>query len=176
MRFSLVDQILEVQPGKTIRAAKYLTLGEDYLADHFPTFPVMPGVLMLQSLVEAGAWLLRITDDFRYSMIVMREAKNVKYGSFMEPGRKMLVYVDLSEQDGSSATFKGRGEADGIQTVAARFTLSQYNLRDRNSALSPKDEQLVSHWRDLYALLKGNLDLNRNEPASCITESGKRLP
>ena len=59
--------------GRTLRAVKNLTLGEEYLADHFPNFPVMPGVLMLQTLVEAGAWLLRLTDDYRHSVIVLRE-------------------------------------------------------------------------------------------------------
>src|SRR4051812_21649008 len=113
MRFNLIDQILEVEPGRVIRAVKNLTLGEEYLADHFPTFPVMPGVLMLQTLVEAGAWLLRITDDFRHSMIVLREAKNVKYGTFMEPGKRMTVTAELVEQDGLLATFKGKGEAEG---------------------------------------------------------------
>src|SRR4051795_12940016 len=98
MRFNLLDQILEVQPGRSLRAVKNLTLGEEYLADHFPTFPVMPGVLMLQALVEAGAWLLRVSEDFRYSVIVMREAKNVKYGNFMEPGRQMLITADLVEK------------------------------------------------------------------------------
>src|SRR5438477_5411679 len=100
MRFNLVDRIIEVQPGRGIRVAKNLTLGEEYLADHFPTFPVMPGVLMLQTLVEAGAWLLRISDDFRYSVIVLREAKNVKYGTFMEPGKRMVVTAELVEEDG----------------------------------------------------------------------------
>src|SRR5205823_6124751 len=106
MRFNLVDRIVEVEPGRRLRAVKNLTLGEEYLADHFPTFPVMPGVLMLQTLVEAGAWLLRISEDFRHSVIVLREAKNVKYGSFMEPGRQMDVTVELVEQDAGAATFK----------------------------------------------------------------------
>src|SRR5262249_6593579 len=97
MRFQLVDRILDVEPGKRIRLVKNLTLAEEYLADHFPTFPVMPGVLMLQTLVEAGAWLLRITDDFRHSVIVLREARNVKYGSFMQPGKSMVVTAELSE-------------------------------------------------------------------------------
>src|SRR3954467_13182842 len=110
MRFNLVDRIVEVTPGRQIRTLKNLTLGEEYLADHFPTFPVMPGVLMLQTLVEAGAWLLRVTEDFRHSVTVLREAKNVKYGSFMEPGRQMDVTVELAEEDGASATFKGKGE------------------------------------------------------------------
>src|SRR6266853_3121195 len=105
MRFQLLDRILAVEPGKSIRMVKNLTLAEEYLADHFPGFPVMPGVLMLQTLVEAGAWLLRLTEDFRHSIIVLREAKNVKYGTFMEPGRQMVVEVELVGQDGATATF-----------------------------------------------------------------------
>src|SRR5437870_13600417 len=117
MRFNLVDRILEVEPGRRIRAVKNLTLGEEYLADHFPTFPVMPGVLMLQTLVEAGAWLLRVTEEFRHSMIVLREARNVKYGSFMEPGRQMEIAVELVELGEPMATLKGKGEVDGQSTV-----------------------------------------------------------
>jgi len=154
MRFNLVDRIVEVQPGKALQAVKNLTLGEEYLADHFPTFPVMPGVLMLETLVEAGAWLLRITDDFKHSVIVLREARNVKYGTFMEPGRQMSVFVELVEQDESSATFKGKGEVDGQTTVAARLTLARYNLRDRDPALSAADARIVQHLRNLYGQLR----------------------
>src|ERR1700752_4943003 len=125
MRFNLVDRILEVEPGKRIRAVKNLTLGEEYLADHFPTFPVMPGVLMLQTLIEAGAWLLRITDDFQHSVIVLREARNVKYGTFMEPGKSLLVTVELSESTEDLANFKGKGEVEGNSAVSARFTLTR---------------------------------------------------
>jgi 3-hydroxyacyl-[acyl-carrier-protein] dehydratase len=157
MRFNLVDRILEVEPGRRIRAVKNLTLGEEYLADHFPTFPVMPGVLMLQTLVEAGAWLLRIGEDFRHSVITLREAKNVKYGNFMDPGRRMEITAELVEQDDSLATFKGRGEADGTMTVSARLTLVRYNLRDRNPALAAADERIVGHLRSLYAVLRGDL-------------------
>src|SRR3712207_2628057 len=115
MRFNLVDRIVEVQPGRSLRAVKNLTLGEEYLADHFPTFPVMPGVLMLQTLVEAGAWLLRLSEDYQHSVIVLREAKNVKYGTFMEPGRQMMITVELTDQDDTLASFKGKGEVDGNQ-------------------------------------------------------------
>jgi 3-hydroxyacyl-[acyl-carrier-protein] dehydratase len=154
MRFNLVDRIEELTPGRTIRTAKNLTLAEEYLADHFPTFPVMPGVLMLQALVESGAWLLRVTEDFRYSVIVLREAKNVKYGQFMEPGRRMIITVDLVEQDERLATFKGKGEMEGSQTVSARFTLLRYNLRDRSPTGQATDERLTRYYRDLYALLR----------------------
>ena len=97
MRFHLIDRILELEPGKRIRMVKNLTLGEEYLADHFPTFPVMPGVLMLQTLVEGAAWLLRATEDFQHSVIVLRDARNVKYGNFMQPGHSMIITVETAD-------------------------------------------------------------------------------
>ena len=158
MRFNLLDRIVAVEPGRSIRAAKNLTLGEEYLADHFPCFPVMPGVLMLQTLVEAGAWLLRITDDFRHSIIVLREARNVKYGAFMEPGKSMIVTAELTESQDGFATFKGRGECAGVSTVSAKFTVGRYNLRDRNPAHAGADERIVQHLRTLYTVLRGDMD------------------
>src|SRR5207253_5067629 len=157
MRFHLVDRIVEVIPSRSIRALKNLTLGEDYLADHFPTFPVMPGVLMLQTLVETATWLLRVTDEFRHSVITLREAKGVKYGSFMEPGRQMQIAVDLTEQEERSAWFKGKGEVEGQSVVTARFCLTRYNLKERNPALDSMDERIIKQQRELYSLLKGDL-------------------
>jgi 3-hydroxyacyl-[acyl-carrier-protein] dehydratase len=154
MRFNLVDRIVEVQPGRSLLAFKNLTLGEEYLADHFPMFPVMPGVLMLEALAEAGAWLLRLTEDFRHSVIVLREARNVKYGTFMEPGRQMRVAVELVERDGERAVFKGKGEMEGQTTVSARLTLASYNLGDRDPALQGRDERLIRHYRDMCVLLR----------------------
>ncbi len=162
MRFNLVDRIVEVEPGRRIRALKNLTLGEEYLADHFPTFPVMPGVLMLQTLVEAGAWLLRVSEDFRHSVIVLREARNVKYGTFMDPGRQMQINVELTEQadgpEGPLAVFKGKGEVDGNATVSARLTVVRYNLRDRDPALAATDERIVNQLRLQYLILRGHAD------------------
>ena len=111
MRFHLIDRIIEVRPGQTLQATKNLTLGEEYLADHFPSFPVMPGVLMLQTLVEAGAWLLRLSEDYRHSVIVLREVKNIKYGTFMEPGRRMNISVELVERSEGLAGSKKRSSA-----------------------------------------------------------------
>jgi 3-hydroxyacyl-[acyl-carrier-protein] dehydratase len=157
MRFNLVDRILEVEPGRRICTLKHLTLGEEYLADHFPTFPVMPGVLMLQALVEAGAWLLRITEDFRHSVIVLREARNVKYGTFLEPGKTLEVTAELLEHtdDGATATLKAKGACEGAATVSANLKLMRYNLSERYPALREADARIVAHLRGQYAILRG---------------------
>jgi 3-hydroxyacyl-[acyl-carrier-protein] dehydratase len=155
MRFNLVDRIVSVKPGKAIEALKNLTLGEEYLADHFPTFPVMPGVLMLESLVEAGAWLLRVTHNFEKSLIVLHEARNIKYSSFVEPGQQMLISVALVEENGPLAMFKGQGEVDGKQTISAKLTLRSSNLGDRDPELGAVNERLRQHFREQFRLLTG---------------------
>src|SRR4051812_17985540 len=161
MRYQLVDRLLDLEPGRSIRMVKALTLGEEYLADHFPTFPVMPGVLMLQTLVEAGAWLLRLSDDFRHSVIVLREARNVKYGNLMEPGRRLVLTAELAEPpadpDQPLVVLKGKGESDGVATVSAKLTLARYNLADRDPKFKALDEQIVAQLRAQYLLLSGAL-------------------
>lgn len=158
MRFHLIDRIESWEAGKSLRAAKFLALGEEYLADHFPKFPVMPGVLMLQATVEAASYLWRATTDFRHPVIVLRVVKNVKYGTFMQPGRRMDVAVELLKQDGGTATFKGKGtDETGKQTIAAQFTLHGYGLTDRGPAGAAADAKLLDHWKTRWALLTGGL-------------------
>jgi 3-hydroxyacyl-[acyl-carrier-protein] dehydratase len=158
MRFTLIDRIDAHQPGKFLRGCKFLALGEEYLADHFPRFPVMPGVLMLQAVAEAGAWLWRVSNGFQHTVITLREAKNVKYGSFMQPGRRLDVSVDLVKMDGAWATFKGKGADDGgQQTVSAHFVLHGYTLTEKGPAGAAADAKLLDHWKARWAVLTGEL-------------------
>ena len=160
MRFHLIDRIDRCELGKTLTGSKFLALGEEYLADHFPQFPIMPGVLMLQACVEAAAWLWRATTDFQHPVVVLRELKNVKYGTFMLPGRRMDVTVDLTKTDAATntATFRGEGANEaGESTVKANFTLHGYSLTERGPAGAAADAKLIEHWKTRWALLTGQL-------------------
>jgi 3-hydroxyacyl-[acyl-carrier-protein] dehydratase len=158
MRFNLIDRIDGWEVGKSLKASKFLALGEEYLADHFPRFPVMPGVLMLEACVEAAAWLWRATTDFRHPVIVLRDLKSVKYGTFMQPGRRMDVSVEWAKGDDATAAFKARGANDaGEQTVATQFTLHGYALSPRGPAGVAADAKLLEHWKTRWALLTGEL-------------------
>src|SRR6201996_9275201 len=99
MRFVLIDRITELQTGKSLVAVKNLSLAEEYLADHFPGFPVLPGVLMLESMTQAAAWLVRVSEDFRHSMVVLKEARNVKYSKFVEPGQTLSVTAEWLDRN-----------------------------------------------------------------------------
>ncbi|MFH1884067.1 MAG: hypothetical protein ABIL62_15325 [Planctomycetota bacterium] len=93
MRFILIDKVVSLENGKQIKAVKSVSLAEEYLADHFPTFPVLPGVLMLEGLIESASWLVRRTENFAHSMILLEQARNVKYKSFLAPGSQIEYTV-----------------------------------------------------------------------------------
>jgi 3-hydroxyacyl-[acyl-carrier-protein] dehydratase len=153
MRFVLVDRILEINTGRSLVAVKNLSLAEEYLGDHFPGFPVMPGVLMLEALTQAGAWLIRETDDYSHSMIVLKAARGIKYGNFVAPGNQLKMTVELTAHGADESTFKGVGEVDGQEMVKGRITLRRYNLADTDPTLAATDEAIVASLRDRFASL-----------------------
>ncbi len=153
MRFALVDRIVELEPGRRIVAVKNLTMAEEYLADHFPGFPVMPGVLMLQALTDAAAWLIRATDDFAQSIVVLREAASVRYGQFVSPGQKLTLSAEIQERQEGETRVKVRATMEGRLTVAARLVLAHYNLADRAPAAADRDEAVRRELRGEFALL-----------------------
>lgn len=158
MRFVLIDRILEVKTGQSLIAVKNLSLAEEYLADHFPGFPVMPGVLMLEALTQAGAWLVREQEDFAHSIVLLKQAKTIKYGSFVEPGRQLQLRVEMVSHGERESTFKGVGVIDGVEMVKGRFTLTRYNLREKDPSLHATDASIVAGLRDLFATLcKGSV-------------------
>ncbi len=160
MRFQLLDRVTAHEPGKFLRGSKSLTFAEEYLADHFPRFPVMPGVLMLQALVEAATWLVRATHPEGPTVLSLREVKNVRYGAFLQPGRRLDVAVDWvgGHADFAQMTFRGKGTDDlGQQTVAAAFALTGYSLSEQGPAGAAADLTLRAEARKRFALLNEDL-------------------
>ena len=116
MRLQLVDRILELEVGKRILVSKVLSRAEEYLGDHFPKRPVMPGVMMLQVCVEAGMWLLRAAGEAPYGA-VLTEVRNIRYGRFFEPGREMRAEVTLLEGADGKFKFKAEGFVGDERTI-----------------------------------------------------------
>ena len=153
MRFKLIDRIVELEPGVKITAVKALTMGEEYLDDHFPHFPVMPGVLMLEAMTQAGAWLVRVSEDFAHSIVVLKQAGNVKYGQFIEPGQTLFVTAEILKSTEKETKLKARGEVNGRTAVSARLVLAKYNLADTNPGRARIDKTTKRDLRKLLALL-----------------------
>jgi 3-hydroxyacyl-[acyl-carrier-protein] dehydratase len=153
MRFTLIDRIDQLEPGASIRAVKSLSLAEEYLADHFPRFPVMPGVLMLEAMTQAGAWLVRASEDFAHSMVVLKEARNVKYTNFVSPGQMLTVTAEIISHDDRETKLKAQGMVEGQSKFTGRLVLERYNLSDRGLGTSATDALVTRQMRALYALL-----------------------
>jgi 3-hydroxyacyl-[acyl-carrier-protein] dehydratase len=130
-----------------------VALSEEYLGDHFPEFPVLPGVFMLEAATQAGAWLLRLSENFAHSIISLREARNVKYADFVAPGRSLDVFVSMLKKDGRLATMKVEGQIDGRQTLSGRVVLERYNLAERDPDLRDTDEKIIQHFRRTQKLI-----------------------
>lgn len=154
MKFVLIDRITELVPGERIQAVKALSLAEEYLADHFPRFPVMPGVLMIEALVQASAWLVRATENFAHSMLLLAEAKNVTYKNFVSPGQVFEVVVQAKEIGSETSRFTGVGRCGETEMVKAHWSLRQFNLADLDPAMKAIDERLIASARQQMDLLR----------------------
>lgn len=123
MHFDLVDRVLERSEDRIV-TIKQVSASEEYLQDHFPAFPVLPGVFMIESLVQAARRLVEDRTGTQASAadpeagrsprLVLGSVRAVKYGSFVRPGETLRVEVELtkSNPDGS---FDFRGEGTVIR-------------------------------------------------------------
>ena len=152
MKFNLIDKIEEISDTRIV-AVKLVSLAEEYLADHFPTFPVLPGVMMLEALTQAAAWVLHRRSGFAKSFAVLKEAKNVKYGNFVAPGNFLRVEVEFLKQTEAGASFKATGTVNGNTAVAARLELAYFCLAAKQPQLAELDARLIAHHRRRWELI-----------------------
>lgn len=168
MHFSLIDRVTHVEAGVKIRAIKALSIAEEYLRDHFPTFPVMPGVLMLEAMYEASAWLIRHTEDFQHSAVLLCEARNIKYADFVQPGRLLEVSAEIIKQDERTTTLKASGEVAGQVAVSGRLILERFQISQRWGVAETVDEIVKAKLRRQFQVLYRPL-VSATEAAAAVT-------
>jgi 3-hydroxyacyl-[acyl-carrier-protein] dehydratase len=152
----MVDEIVEVEPGVRLRARKMLRAEEQYLRDHFPQFPVMPGVLMLEAMFQTAMWLVRKSEDFASAVVVLKEARAIKYADFVQPGQTLDVTAQIVSQTDDTVVLKTQGTVEGRMAVSGRLVLERFNLADRDPERKTLDPVLRRKFRQQYAQLCGS--------------------
>jgi 3-hydroxyacyl-[acyl-carrier-protein] dehydratase len=110
VRFELVDRVLELKTDRIV-AVKAVSAAEEYLQDHFPTFPVLPGVMMLEAMVQAARRLLESRDGGGRAgpPWVLGKVRALKYGRFVRPGDTLVIEVS-NLKDNGDGSYDARGE------------------------------------------------------------------
>ena len=130
MRFILLDKILEYEKGKSAVGIKEITMTEDFFSDHFPKFPVMPGVLQLESIMQLASWLAFATKDFTVKTKVV-DIKGVKFSGFVRPGDKMVIKLDITSIDDNGFQFKAKVFVDDkVKSSVKSGSLSYVNIEE----------------------------------------------
>ncbi len=151
MRFRFIDRIDQLIPGQRIEAVKRLLATERYLDDHFPKFPIMPGVLMLETMYQASQWLVRKTEDFAHSIVTLKEARNVKFSGFVKPGQDLVVTAEIKKQEGAHTTLMTQGTVDGKPVASARLVLEAFQIGERYPQRAVLQDYMIRNVRQQFA-------------------------
>ncbi len=108
MHFCLVDSVVERAPGRIV-TVKQVSAAEEYLQDHFPTFPVLPGVMMVESMVQAARELA--AGEGLGRRLVLGSVRGVKYGAMVRPGERLRVEVTRNGDAGADGSIEFKGTA-----------------------------------------------------------------
>lgn len=105
--FCFIDEITEVKKNESLTAAFTLKGSEEFLLDHFEGFPVMPGVLMLESLKQAAQSLLVLSGDYEKHFFRLISVEVAKFGQFVRPKDRLRISVRLVRKEGMTSHFEG---------------------------------------------------------------------
>ena len=136
MRFILVDEILELVPGQRITAHKFISPEEDFFPDHFPGFPVVPGVLLTEMMAQAAGKCLEAEDRSRGKPMLTRIVE-ARFRDWMHPGELAVIHgqVKRSRPNFAIVTSDVQVDARNICSAELMFSFVQHerfasDLRD----------------------------------------------
>jgi 3-hydroxyacyl-[acyl-carrier-protein] dehydratase len=154
MRLRQIDQIVELKSGVEITVQRRLSGRDAFFRDHFPEFPVLPGVLVLEAMFQSCEWLVRESDAFARSMVCLDEVRSLKFSGFVRPGQTLTVTTHCRTLDEQRAALVSRASV-GCDTVASgRLVVERFDLADRFPERSDTDAYLRRKKREQYQLLR----------------------
>jgi len=150
MRFKFIDKIVEIEKERRARGLKNLAMSEDYFEHHFPFFPVMPGVLMLQAMSELAGHLILHSTGFGYFGLLSKVG-TAKFRKPAQPGDVLDVQVEWKKKTETGVLFAGSIYLDGKAIAMADFEnkLIEINGNDDRFALRRDFEFVTRRLNDI---------------------------
>ena len=129
--FLLVDRVLELEPNKRILASKCVSINEPFFQGHFPGHPVMPGVLVIEALAQAGGVLYQLTNQIRNGGLIdnklfyLVKIENARFSKKVVPGDRLELDITLKRRIRNMAKYDGIARVDGKEVACAEFLCAE---------------------------------------------------
>ena len=117
--FLLIDEIIEIDPGKRIKGIKYVREDEYYFKGHFPSNPIMPGVLIVETIAQAGAVSVLMLPENKGKIVLFAGIDKARFKKIVRPGDKLVIEVEMERFRRNIGKAKGRATVDGELACSA---------------------------------------------------------
>jgi 3-hydroxyacyl-[acyl-carrier-protein] dehydratase len=129
--FLLVDRVLDLTPGKAITALKNVTCNEQFFQGHFPEWKIMPGVLIIEAIAQAGGILLfNSIPDPETKLVVLSKVDKFKFKKVVVPGDQLRLEVEFVRLKGRVWHMNGRAVVDGGTAAEGNLFASVLDRKD----------------------------------------------
>jgi beta-hydroxyacyl-ACP dehydratase FabZ len=137
--FILIDRVLELQPGDRIKALKNVTINEPFFQGHFPGLPIMPGVLIVEAMGQAGGVLFMesLPPEKRGLPVYFMSIDKVRFRRPVVPGDQLILDLRIIKARAKAVKMEGTALVDGAKAAEAQFMATIGEAADEEEAATP---------------------------------------